>query len=107
AEHVVDQPAEEGDVAARAQRDVDVCDGRGAGVAGIDVNDGGAARLGLYHPLEPDGMGLGHVRALDDDAVRVGQVLLEVRRASATEAGSQTGNRAAVSYARLVLDLDR
>src|SRR3954447_23762108 len=50
-------------------------------------------------------MRLGHVGTLDDDAVRVLQVLLEVRRATATEAGPQTGNRAAVSYPRLVLDL--
>src|SRR4051812_36412815 len=52
-------------------------------------------------------MGLRHVGALDDDAVRVLQVLLELRRASATEAGPQTGHRGAVSYPRLVLDLDR
>src|SRR5205807_9545067 len=78
-----------------------------AGEARVDVDDGRTARLGLHHPLEADGVGLGHIRALDDDAVRVLQVLLEVRRAAATEAGSQTGNRAAVSYARLVLDLQR
>ena len=66
-----------------------------------------AARLGLHHPLEPDRMGLGHVRAHDDDAVGVGQVLLVVRGAAATERGSQTGNRGGVSNTGLVLDLDR
>ena len=44
-----------------------------------------AARLGLHHPLEPDRMALGHVRALDDDAVAVGQILLERRRPASTE----------------------
>src|SRR5215813_11578769 len=52
-------------------------------------------------------MALGHVGAFDDDAVSVLQVLLKVRRATATEGGSQTGNCRGVSYAGLVLDLDR
>jgi hypothetical protein len=38
-------------------------------------------------------VGLGHVGALDDDAVSVGQVLQEVRGAATTEAGPQTGDR--------------
>src|SRR6476660_8175288 len=50
-------------------------------------------------------MALGHVRALDDDAVRVLQVLQERRGAAATERGPQTGDGGAVSYPRLVLDL--
>ena len=52
-------------------------------------------------------MALGHVRALDDDAVGVQQVLREVRGAAATEASPQTGDGGGVSYAGLVLDLDR
>src|SRR4051795_3855824 len=52
-------------------------------------------------------MGLGHVRAHDQDAVRVLQVLLVISGAAAPERGAQTGHRRAVSYARLVLDLDR
>src|SRR3982750_2751527 len=52
-------------------------------------------------------MALGHVGALDDDAVRVLQVLQEGRGAAATERGPQTGDGGGVSYARLVLDLDR
>src|SRR4051794_4761377 len=50
-------------------------------------------------------MGLGHVRALDEDAVGVLEILLERGRAAAAERGPQTGDRARVSYARLVLDL--
>lgn len=50
-------------------------------------------------------MGLGHVAAHDDDEVGIDEVLLIVRRPAATEGGSQTGNRGAVSNTRLVLDL--
>src|SRR4029079_5872902 len=49
---------------------------------------------------------LGHVRAHDDDAVRVLQVLRVVGGAAAPARGAQTGDRRAVSYAGLVLDLD-
>src|SRR5205085_2548515 len=38
---------------------------------------------------------------------RVLEVLLECGGAAAAERGAQTGHRGAVSYARLVLDLDR
>src|SRR4051794_20193267 len=50
-------------------------------------------------------MALGHVRAHDHDVVRVGQGLLEVGGAAASERGPETRDRGAVSYARLVLDL--
>jgi hypothetical protein len=66
-----------------------------------------APRLGLHHPLEPDRVGLGHVRAHDDDAVGVGQVLLVVGGAAATERGPQTGDGGGVSNTGLVLDLHR
>ena len=59
----------------------------------------------LHHPLEADRVVLGHVRAHDHDAVGVLEVLLEVRRAASSERGPQTGDRGAVSYAGLVLDL--
>ena len=42
-------------------------------------------RLGLHHPLEADRVALGHVRALDEDAVGVRQILLEGGRAAASE----------------------
>ena len=63
------------------------------------------AGLGLHHPLEPDRMALGHVRAHDHDAVGVGQVLLEGGGAAPTERCPQTGDGGGVSYAGLVLDL--
>src|SRR5439155_499053 len=77
-----------------------------AGEARIDVDHLRAALPGLHHPLESDRVVLGHVRAHDQDAVRVLQVLLEGRRTASAERGPQTGDRGAVSYARLVPDLD-
>src|SRR5664279_6600204 len=52
-------------------------------------------------------MAFGHVRALNDDAIGVLQVLLEGGGPATTERSSQTGNGGAVSNTRLVLDLDR
>ena len=46
--------------------------------ARVDVDDLRAALPRLHHPLEPDRVVLGHVRAHDHDAVGVLQVLLEV-----------------------------
>src|SRR3954452_18630023 len=86
---------------------MDVGQSRRTGEARVDVDHRRTAGLRFHHPLEADRVRLGHVGTLDDDAVRVLQVLLKVRRAPATEAGPQTGNRAAVSYPRLVLDLQR
>ena len=79
----------------------------GAGEVRVDVDHLGAARLGLHHPLEPDGMGLGHVRAHDHDAVGVDEPVRSVGGAAAPERGSQTGNGGGVSNTGLVLDLDR
>ena len=60
---VVDHPAEERDVSARAQRHVPVGDGAGAGEPRVDVHDLRAAHLGLHHPLERHRMGLGQCRS--------------------------------------------
>jgi hypothetical protein len=107
ADHVVDQPAEERDVGSGPDRHVQVGERAGPGEARIDVDDRCAPGLGLHDPLEPDRMALGHVRAFNDDAIGVLQVLLEVGGPAATEAGSQTGDGGGVSYTGLVLDLDR
>src|SRR5687767_14294297 len=50
-------------------------------------------------------MALGHVGALDDDAVSLLEVLQKAGGAATAERGSQTGNRCTVSNTRLVLDL--
>jgi hypothetical protein len=103
-EDVVDDPAQERDVGPGSDLDVPIGHCAGAGEARIDVDDLGAALLGLDHPLKADRMLLGHVRAHDQDAVRVLQVLLERGGAAAPERGPQTGDRRAMSYASLVLD---
>jgi hypothetical protein len=90
---MVDQRAEQDDVGAGAQRHVQVCLGAGAGEPRVDVDDLRAAGLGRHHPLEPDRVALGHVRALDDDAVTLLEVLQEVRGTATTERGPQTGDR--------------
>ena len=102
----MDDPAQEGDIAARANRHVDVGDGAGAGESRIDMDDGGAVLAGLHHPAEPDRMALRHVRALNDDAVGVLQILLERGRAAPPERCPQTGDRGGVSYTGLVFDLN-
>src|ERR671920_42694 len=95
------------DVGADAQRDVQVRDRAGPGEPRVDVDDLGPPGLGLHHPLEAHRVTLGHVRTLDDDAVGVREVFLEVGRATTAERGTQTGHRGGVLYPRLVLDLDR
>ena len=78
-EHVADDPAEERDVGPGADRDVEVGRRAGAAEARIDVDDLGAALPRPHDPAEADRVRLGHVGALDEDAVRVLQVLLESR----------------------------
>ena len=56
---------------------------------------------------KPTGWRLGHVGALDDDAVGVGQILEESGGPATAEAGPQTGDGGGVSNTGLVLDLDR
>ncbi len=106
-EHVVDQRAEQHHVRAGPDRNVFVRDRRGTGEPRVDVDDLSPAGPGLLHPLEANGMALGHVGPLDDDAVGIGHVLQALCGAAAPERGSQTGNRGGVSNARLVFDLDR
>ena len=89
-----------------ADADEDVAQGRGAREPGVDVDQRRALLLGLHGPAEADRVGLGHVRAHDQDAVAVGQVLLVVGGRAAAERGAQTGHRGGVSYPRLVLDRD-
>src|SRR5207302_2461444 len=105
-EDVMDQPAKECDVAAGTYGHVHGCVGAGPRKPRIDMDDRRAPELRLHYPLEANRMVLGHVRAHDQDAVRVRQVLLEVGGAAPTEARPQTGDCRAVSYAGLVLDLD-
>ena len=72
---VVDQRAEQDHIRTGPDRDVLVRHRRGAGESRVDVDHPRAAGPGLLHPLEPHRMALGHVGALDDDAIGVGHVL--------------------------------
>lgn len=104
-EHMVDHGAEERDVAAGPDRNVQVGEGAGAHEAWVDVNDAGATLLGLHDPLEPDRVRLGEVGTLDDDAVGVLKVLHEGGGATAAEGGAQARDGGAVADPRLVLHL--
>ena len=105
-EDVVNDAAEERDVAARAHRDVNIRHGAGAREPRIDVDDRRAALLRLHHPAEADRVALRHIRALDDDAVRVLQILLERGRAASAERCPQTGDGGGVSNTSLIFDLN-
>src|SRR5207247_6905405 len=106
AEDVIDQPAEEGDVAPRPDRNVEAgaC-GRAAEV-GIHMDHGRAFLLRLHRPAEPNRVSFSHVAAHDQDGVGVGEVLLKRGGSASSEAGPQTGDGGAMSYAGLVLDRD-
>ena len=79
---------------------------RGAREARIDVDQRRAFLLRLHRPAEGDRMGFGHVRAHEQDAIAVGQVLLIGGGRAAAERSAQTGHRSAMSYPGLVLDRD-
>jgi hypothetical protein len=106
AQDVVDQRAEEGNVGPGADRREDIGGGRGACEARVHVDDRRATLARLHHEAEADRMALGHVRPLNQDAVRVHEIPLRGRRAAASQACSQTGNRGTVSDTGLVGDMD-
>ncbi len=106
AQDVMDDPAEEGDVAARPDRHMQIAQGAGTGEARIDMNDPGTPGLGLHDPLEADRVRLGEIGALDDDAVRVLEILHEGGRPAAPERGTEAGDRGAVAHPGLILHLD-
>jgi hypothetical protein len=108
-EHELDEAAQENDVAAGAERSVDVRHGRGACEPRVDMDKRGgiaATRLGLHHPLERHWMALGHVRPHDHETVGMFHVHGERGRAAAAEGSAQTGHGRAVSYPRLVFEVD-
>src|SRR5215831_8516118 len=74
---VANNSPKECDIGACAYRRVDVGDSARPREAWIDMNDRGAARLRFHHPTEADGVALGHVGALNNDAIRVLKILLK------------------------------
>ncbi len=103
---VIDHAAEERDVAAGPDRDVEVTERRRPREVRVDVDQRGAAFLGLHGPAEPDGVGLRHVRAHEQDAVAIGYILHVIGGRTAAERGAQTGHRGGVSSSGLILDRD-
>src|SRR5690348_16287790 len=95
---VPNEPAKEGDIAPRANRDPNIGESARAREAWIDVDNGGPVFFRLHYPAKANWMGLGHGRAFDQDAIRARQILLRSRSSAPAERGAQTGHRAAMSY---------
>jgi hypothetical protein len=73
-ENVADDTPQEGNVAARPDGDVNIGHGARPRKPWIDVNQRSAVLARFHHPLEGNGMALRHIRALDNDYVRVHQI---------------------------------
>ena len=92
-EEVADDAAEEGDIGTGTERRVQVGERARAREARIGVDDRRTPFLRLQHETERDRMVLRHVRAHDQNAVRVRHVPNRQRRRAASEGGPQTGDR--------------
>jgi hypothetical protein len=85
AQDVINQGAQEGNVAPRADADVKIAHGRHAGEARIYMDQGGAFVLGLHGPAEADRLSLRHVRPHEQNAIAVLHVLLIIGGRAAAE----------------------
>ena len=102
---VADQPAEEDDVRARADRHV-VVRGRGRPrEPGVHVDDLRAALLGLHHPFVADRVAFGPVRGRHDHVGVLHVDQIGGHRAAA-EGRAERGHRGGVAEARRVLEVD-
>src|ERR1700751_1046700 len=101
---MVDESAEKNNIRAGADRHPDIGKRAGARKARIDMNDCRAVLLRFHYPAKTDRMRLGHRRAFDQNAIRVGEILLRGRSSAPAKGGAQTGHRAAMSYPCLVGD---
>jgi hypothetical protein len=68
------------------------------------MNDLGSLFPGLDHPLKADRVILGHVRAHDENRIRIQQILRRGGRPAPSISGAQTGHRRAMSNPGLVAD---
>ena len=84
-QNVIDQAAEEDDIASGADANVDIADGRHAGKTRINVDQGRTPFLRLHGPAETDRLSLSHVRSHEQDAIAVGHVLLIISSRAAAE----------------------
>src|SRR6201987_3858602 len=73
-ENVMDKPTEKQDVRSGAQRSPNVCHGGRAAEARIDVNDLRTALSRFDHPLETDRVILRHVRAHNQNGIRIYEI---------------------------------
>src|SRR5947199_5167362 len=73
---------------------------------GVYVDNARSVLSSFHDEAKTDGVRLGHVGPHDEHAIAKLKVFLEGCGGSSAERGAQTGHRGAVSYARLVLDLD-
>jgi hypothetical protein len=104
AEQVVDDPGQEGDVGAHADRCIDVGQRRAAREARVDDDELGLACLhGLGHPLETAGVRFGGIAAHDENEVGILDVVPRIRHRSTSKRRAQTGHRRCVSDTRLCI----
>src|SRR5688572_17294887 len=99
----MDQPPEKRDVGSGAYRDIKVRDGRRPVEAGVDCDKlGFAYALRLDREAKSDRMVFCGVAAHYEDDIGIGHIRPAVGHRAATESGSQTGHRGAMSKAGLV-----
>ena len=87
-QQVVNDCAQKHHVRTAANANVAIRKGRRARITRIHVNDTGTTLLGFHHPLEPHGVALGHIRTLNDDAVRIRHILQRLGCAAAAKRSS-------------------
>src|SRR5260370_36902938 len=86
-------PAEKQDVRSGAQGSPTACHSGGAAETRIDVNNLRTALSRFDHPLETDRVILRHVRAHNQNGIRIHEVARRSCRSASTEGGAQTGHR--------------
>src|SRR5919109_133552 len=105
-ENVVNKRAKKQDVRPGAERSPNVRHGGGAAETRIDVDDLCAALARFDYPLKTNGMILCHVRAHDQNGIRVHEVAWRGSRPTAAKGRAQTGHGRAMSYTGLIADAD-
>jgi len=85
---------------------MDVGDGARARETRIHMDDSCPALAGLHHPSKGDRMAFRHIRPLNDDEIRILQILREGSGSAPSKRGPQTGDRGGMSNTGLIFDLD-
>ena len=87
-QQVINNRTQKHHVRAAANANVAIRKRRRARVTRIHVNDAGTPLLGFHHPLESHWVALGHIRTLNDDAVRIRHILQRLGCAAAAKRSS-------------------